>query len=192
MLITIVTAIVGIVAAGGVGLFALSGLGVGGGLVAWFAAKKIPWKLIGIIALALFIGVNAFAAYHTFKVTQDRLIESQTQLAKEKLQHAAEKARADDYKTKHDQQVQQIDQLEKDRSQIEENYATLRGQLDDMTLQEDFTNDSAKAIAALNSRNRQLNSLLERASKGAAANGGDLHAADRGKARKTRAAAPLQ
>lgn len=182
---TILSGALGLVGLSGLGLYGLTFLGIGSGLVAWFAAKNIPWKLIVICALALLIALLVFGAFETFRENQKHLEQARIELSQEKTAHAAEKARADNYVVQHDADVARVEQLEKDRSQIEERASALQTQIDSVDLQQDFDHDSAKTIAGLNSRNAELTRLLNNATGGSVAT--RKHAA----ARRDRPRAPL-
>lgn len=194
MIIPILTSLLGFVGVGGLATIALSSFGVGvpivGGIVAWFVAKNIPWKLIVICAAAAFIGLIVFAGYETFATTQSDLVKARAEAAQEKDRANAEKARADNYVVQHDAQIIRIDALEKARTQVEEHAAELQTQINDMTLEEDFNNDTAKAILTLNARNRELNRLLISASRAGGA--GRTKAVAGNSAGKAKPAAPIQ
>lgn len=189
-MLTALASIFGLVGLGGVSLLGLGSMGLGGGLIAWFAAKGIPWKTIAVGAIALFIGLSVFAGYETFKATQAELIKTKTELSTMTMLHGAEKKRADTYAADHDAQVDRIQTLEASRAKIHAQATMLNAQLLNMTVESDFNNDAAKAIAGFNDRNGELNRLLDAASRGDASN--KRGATGPGKAGATGTVSPLQ
>src|SRR4051812_37414824 len=109
---TILAGLFGTVGLGGMALIALGTMGIGGGAVAWFAARKIPWRLIAAIACVATIIFGVWGAWTEYQDTKDALISARVSLGKEQLLRQGEKARGDKYFKEHGEQVERIQQLE--------------------------------------------------------------------------------
>lgn len=132
-----------------------------------FGLDSVKWIIIGLSALAV-IGLIT-GGYLYVSHLQSNLVAANAKLASEQLLRQEADARADAIKVQHDAQVVRIDALEKQRTEIASEVLTLRNTIQNMDIEEDIESDNAEkadaAVAAFSDRNRQLNRLLERASR---------------------------
>jgi septal ring factor EnvC (AmiA/AmiB activator) len=159
-------------------------------LALFAAAKVLPWKLIGLAAGALLIGLSVFAAYEVHQHTVSQLIQAQKDLAREEMLHQAEKDRADGYVTQHNDQLARLQTLEKERNEAASRSSELQDQIDSLNLQKEFDSDTAKALDALNARNADLNRVLNGLSAGKTP--GDSSSVAGAKAGKAKRSSALQ
>lgn len=137
------------------------------GIAAWFAAKTIPWKWIGVFAGILILTLIVLFGYLHVEGLKNDLVEARTALAQEALLRKAEQARGDAIQAEHGAQVARIETLEATRSAIAGEVLALRAQIDELNEKDIESDDASKADAAvgdLNRRNRAVNRLLEDAS----------------------------
>lgn len=167
---TILKWILGIVGIGGLGFWGLAALGLGGPLVAsivaWFAAKKIPWKWVVMALGAFAITIIVFSVFEHYESLQKDLATTKEELRKEQLLSAAQKARAETFKTQHDAMVSRLITLEIERQNLAKETMRLSAMIDDLKTEEDMQNDQAKAMRDFNRVNVHLNRMLEARSRG--------------------------
>ncbi len=138
-------------------------------ITAFFAGKVLPWKLIGIgLAVLAIVGTIGGGVWYVDNL-QDKYAESQKELAVQTLATDLANQRAASIQGQHDEQVVRVGELESARKELNEDVSKLRGEIADMNLEEDIESDKPEtadaAIGRLNAAHRDLNGLLQRASR---------------------------
>lgn len=129
-------------------------------------------KLAGAALGALFVLGALFAAYSYVDALSERLSASQTALAREQDARAASDARADDWKRQHDQTLARLEILSEANRRSNDKITALNRQISTLNIARTVDADPAGTADRLNSLNRDLNRLLERATGARDGDGG--------------------
>ncbi len=136
------------------------------GLITRFGLSVFPWKLIGVgLAVLAIVGTIGGGVLYVNNL-QNKYVESQQELATQKIATEIAEHRAEQVTIQHEFQVARVGVLESVRKELTENISVLRAEIADLNLEEDIESATPdRAIDRLNAAHRDLNGLLERASK---------------------------
>jgi chromosome segregation ATPase len=135
---------------------------------AWSAlsiAKVIPFRFLMMILAALTITIAIEGGYRYVRDLNASNASLSTKLGEEMVARAEAEAVTEQIRQQHDQSVDRLNELEEARSKADMEASDLRAKLQSVPTKQDTSHDPKKTASDFASRSRELNRLLEHATK---------------------------